>query len=191
MPASQASLAIALHGVSRQRDDRQPPAVAAGRTPSFSHSRIALRRLEPTHLGHLQVHQHDVERRALVQTATAATALRPFSTAFTLWPRFLSSVVTSLRLTGLSSATSTCSDAARPRADSLSGRLRASVPRRHAEQPAEGFEKIGVLDRLGQERRRCSFLWRCTLIVRLPDRRQHHDRHLRQPIVRASRGARA
>ena len=142
----QAALAIALHGVSGQRDERQR-AGAASASPLADR----LRRLEPAHLRHLQVHQHDVERRVPADS-TASTATRPFSTASTLWPRFLSSVVTSLRFTGLSSATSTCSGRARSRADrSTAGSVRPSL-RRDAEQPRERIEQIGVLDRLGQER---------------------------------------
>ena len=54
----EAALAVAFHGVGRQRDDRQ---AAAGAVLSGAD---AGGRLEAVHAGHLQVHQHGVERLA-------------------------------------------------------------------------------------------------------------------------------
>ncbi len=59
MPAARHSLAIALHGVGRHRDDRH---VGAGRP--FARA-DGFGRLEAVHLGHLHVHQHHVEGFAL------------------------------------------------------------------------------------------------------------------------------
>ena len=55
----QAALAIALHGVGRQRDDRH---VAAAFSLALANRP---ERLEAVHLGHLQVHQDDVEAGCL------------------------------------------------------------------------------------------------------------------------------
>ena len=87
--------------------------VALGRASSRADR---LRRLEAAHLRHLHVHDHDVEA-ARAAGRIAATAARPFSTAFTVCPRFCRSVVTSFRFTALSSATRMWSRPARLRVD--------------------------------------------------------------------------
>ena len=169
----QAAVAVALHRVRGQRDDRQ-----MRRAPWLSRSRIALRRLEPAHLRHLQVHQHDVERRVLVG-ADRRDASRPFSTAFTVWPRFLSSVVTSLRFTGLSSATSTCSGRARRAADPFDGRLRRPCLVATPKTAPSASSRSECLTGLVRNASTPSGAARISR-VGLPDRGQHHDRHLRE-----------
>ena len=129
------------------------PAVVPARPSGLLPLADCVRRFEPAHLGHLQVHQHHVERRGPSPTRRDATAFRPFSTAFTVWPRFLSSVVTSLRFTAIVFGHE-------------HAQRRGAAARRFARRPApcvravvatpknraERFEQIGVLDRLGQER---------------------------------------
>ena len=58
MPGRQAALAVALHGVGRQGDDRDVPAGRRSRRADGGG------RLEAVHLGHLHVHQDQVERLA-------------------------------------------------------------------------------------------------------------------------------
>ena len=71
MPGGEAALAIAGHRVRRQRDDRH---VAAGAPLARADRRGGL---EPAHVGHLQVHQDDVE---LLPRPPVATASRPLPT---------------------------------------------------------------------------------------------------------------
>ena len=75
MPACRQRSRSPLHGVRGHGDDRHVP-----------RPRVALARadrgggLEAVHLGHLHVHQHDVERLAL---AAASSAARPFAATTT------------------------------------------------------------------------------------------------------------
>ncbi len=58
-PGGQAPLTVALHGIGGHGDNRQ---MAAGRFFPLANRR---RRLEAVHLRHLNVHQHQIERRVL------------------------------------------------------------------------------------------------------------------------------
>ena len=89
----QAALAVALHRVRGQRDDRH---VRAGRALALADGR---RGLEAAHDRHLHVHDDDVERRSWRLPRRRRPSGRcPRSR--TACPRFVSRVVTSLRLTG-------------------------------------------------------------------------------------------
>ena len=139
------------------------------RSPSFSRSRIACAASNPPISGIWR----SISTRsngALADASMASTASRPFSTALTSCPRFRSSVVTSLRLTGLSSATRTWSGRSRraPTRSTAGSALswRTATPKRRVSASSRSECLIGLVSNasmsLSLAPRRCRLAGRPT-----------------------------